>query len=484
MYDVAIIGAGVIGTGIARELSRYQLKVVILERDNDVSTGTTKANSAIIHAGYDAPATSNKGIFNAKGNAMFDKVCEELDVPFERIGSLVVAHNEEEVETINELKTNGELLNIPGLEIIDQAKVRELEPNLTKEIIAALYAPTAGIIEPWELAIACAENAIDNGAEMKLNFEVTGIENTGEGFSIKSSEETLQAKYVVNAAGVYADKIYGMVCDEPEFEVHPRRGQYFLLDKEAEGLVNHVIFPTPTKMGKGTLLTPTVDGNIIIGPDSEDMDLEAKESTNTTLERLNHVKDLASHLVDPVPYRLNITTFAGLRAEPSTGDFIIEESPQVKGFINVAGIKSPGLSSAPAISEHVANLVVDMVGDAKEDPNFNPIRRPRLKFEEMTDDERDEMIKKDPSYGRIICRCEMITEGEIVDAIHRPAGGRTINGIKRRVRPGAGRCQGGFCGPRVMEILARELKVDITEVVQENEGSTILTGQTKSVQEV
>lgn len=479
MYDIAIIGAGVIGTMIARALSRYHLNVVILERDNDVSTGTSKANSGIIHAGYDAKYGTKMAFLNAKGNAMYDEVCKDLDVPFERIGSLVVAHNHSEIQTLHELRDNGEKLGIPGLEIIDLKRVRELEPNLKEDILAALYAPSAGIIEPWELAIASAENAIENGCELKLNFPVLDIEKSNQTFRIISENESIESRMVINAAGVYADQIYSMVA-EPEFNIKPRRGQYFLLDKEADGLVNHVIFPCPTEMGKGTLITPTADGNVIIGPDSQNLDRDQKEATDTTLDRLNLVKEMASHLIDQVPYRLNITTFAGLRAEPDTGDFIIEESPQVKKFINVAGIKSPGLSSAPAIAEYVVDIVQSIESLVEKD-DFNPKRRPRIKFEKLSNEERQNMIEEDPRYGRIICRCEMITEGEIVDAIHRPAGGRTINGIKRRVRPGAGRCQGGFCGPRVMEILARELGEDISNIVQENKGSSVLIGQTKEV---
>jgi len=478
MYDVAVIGAGVIGAGIARELSKFNINIVILERDNDVSTGTTKANSAIVHAGYDAPFDSLKGKMNVLGNKMYDKVCDDLAVPFKRIGSLVVAHNDEEVETIKGLLENGNVLGVPNLEIIDGKKVLEMEPNLNEDIIAALYAPTAGIVEPWELTIAYCENAMDNGAELRLNFEVENIEKDGENFIIKSDTDQIEAKCIINAAGVYADRIYNMVT-EADFEIHPRKGQYFLLDKEAGELVNHVVFPCPTKMGKGILITPTIDGNIIVGPDSEDLTIDEKESVNTTNDRLNHVKDLAKNICKDIPYRLNITTFAGLRAEPSGGDFIISASEKVEGFINVAGIKSPGLSSVPAIAEYVVDIFKESNPEISVKEEFYPIRRPRIKFEELSDSEKDELIRKDPRYGRIICRCEMITEGEIVDAIHRNAGGRTINGIKRRARPGAGRCQGGFCGPRVMEILARELNVPIESIVQENKGSVILTGQTK-----
>lgn len=480
MFDIAIIGAGAMGTSIARVLSRYQLKTVILEKDNDVSNGTTKANSAIIHAGYDAPLNSNKGIFNVKGNAMFDEWCKDLDVPFERIGSLVVAHNEEELETLKELKENGDQLGVPNLEILSGEKVRALEPNLRSDINAALFAPSAGIIEPWELAIACAENAMENGVELKLNFSVKDIETKERYFRVISDSEVVETKIVINAAGIYADQLYKMVNESPEFEIHPRRGQYYLLDKESDGFVKHVIFPTPTKLGKGTLVTPTIDGNILVGPDSEDLENTEKESVNTTYDRLSKVKDLALGITNKIPYGMNITTFAGLRAEPSTGDFIIEESKLVPGFINVAGIKSPGLSSAPAIAEYVGEIVEEIVGKLDKKESYNPIRRPRLKFEELTVEEKAALIKENPAYGRVICRCEMITEGEIIDAIHRDAGGRTVNGIKRRVRPGAGRCQGGFCGPRVMEILARELDCEITEVLQENDGSYILSGKTKA----
>ena len=480
MYDVVIIGAGIIGTTILRALTRYQLKVLIVDKENDFSAGTTKANSAIIHAGYDASYDSKKGIFNARGNQMFDDLCKELHVHFERIGSLVVAHTDSDMKKLEALKENGEKLKIPGLKIISQKEVRALEPNLNKDIIAALYAPTAGIIEPWELAIACAENAIDNGAEAKLNFEVTNIEKTKKGFIIYNQEQRIECKTIINAAGVYADKINHMVTKEV-FSIIPRRGQYFLLDKTAKGLVNHIVFQCPTDMGKGTLLTPTTEGNIIIGPDSENLLMDQKENTNTTYERLNHVKAMAKEIIHDIPYRENITTFAGLRAESSTGDFIIEASPSTKGFINVAGIKSPGLSSAPAIAEYVVELVDSTLGGLEKNHNFNPIRRPRQRFEFLSPEERSKKIQENPAWGRIICRCEMITEGEIIDAIHRSAGGRTLNGIKRRARPGAGRCQGGFCGPRVMEILARELKCDITDILQENKGSKILVGETKNV---
>jgi len=478
MYDVAIIGAGVVGAGIARELMRYHLKVVVLERDNDVANGTTKANSAIVHAGYDAPYGSNKGRFNVEGNAMYSKVCEDLDVEFKRIGSLVLAFDEEDRPTLEELFENGKRLGVPDLEIIEADRIREIEPNVSHSAVAALYAPTAGIVGPWELAISYMENAMDNGAELRLNTEVTAIDKKENVFEISTSTGMVEAKVVVNAAGVYADAVYAMVT-EPDFKIQPRRGEYYLLDKEMDGLVNTVVFQCPTKMGKGVLVAPTVHGNVIVGPNAEDLD--DREALNTTAEGLEFVREHALHTIENLPIYMNITNFSGLRAEPSTGDFIIEESKSVAGFVNVAGIKSPGLSSAPAIAVYVADeLVKGILGeDMKENQDFNPKTRKKIRFAEMSDEKKADLIRVEPSFGRIICRCETITEGEIVDAIHRNAGARTINGVKRRCRPGAGRCQGGFCGPRVVEILARELKISPMEVEQEGKDSHILVGETK-----
>lgn len=476
MYDICIIGTGIIGSFIARELSRYKLNLVILEKDNDVSNGTTKANSAIIHAGYDAKERSNKGKFNALGNPMFDKVCEELYVPFKRIGSLVVAFDEEDMGTLQNLYDNGMRLGIPNMEIIDGNKTRKLEPNLSEEIIGALYAPTAGIVSPYELAIALVENAVENGVELRLNNEVLDIRKNNDTYKIITNEGEVEAKYIINCAGVYADKISNMVAS-PSFSIKPRRGQYYLLDKGAGSIVSRVIFQCPTPVSKGVLITPTVHGNILVGPDSELV--ENKELTETTADRMDYVRESASRACKNIPFNKVITSFAGLRAEATGGDFIIKESEEAKGFINVAGIKSPGLSAAPAIAKYVVELVEGINGELEEKKDFNPRRREVIRFAELNDEEKAEIIKKDSRYGRVICRCENITEGEIVDAINRKVGAATVDGVKRRVRPGMGRCQGGFCGPRVMEILARELGKDISEIVKSNKGSYIITGETK-----
>lgn len=477
MYDIAIIGAGVIGSGIARELSRYNLKIALIEKSNDVATGTSKANSAIVHAGYDAKYGTNKGKFNVKGNEIYGEICEELNVPFKRIGSYVIGFDEEDMETIQGLYENGVKLGIPNMEIHNQAQVLANEPNLNKEVVGGLYAPTAGIVETWELAIAYAENAIDNGTELFLNHEVIDITKDKDIFEVMiKNRESIKAKSVINAAGVYADKINNMIA-KPAFKITPRKGEYYLLDKTSKGLVNHVIFQCPTKMGKGVLVTPTVDGNILLGPTSEDID--DKKDKSTTKPGLDFIREKAIKTTKSIEFREVITTFAGLRAEPDTGDFIIEESNDVKGLVNVAGIKSPGLSSAPAIALEVVEIVRNIFGELKENPEFNPIRRSRVMFNELSKEEQEALIKENPKYGNVICRCETITEAEIIDAIHRSAGGRTLNGIKRRCRPGAGRCQGGFCGPRVVEILSRELSIDPKEVALEEVGSEVLTGVTK-----
>lgn len=478
MYDVAVIGAGIIGTFIARELARYDLNIVLIEKDTDIANGTTKANSAIVHAGYDATPGTLKAKLNAKGNPMFDKVCQDLYVPFKRIGSLVIATNEDEMESIKELYKKGTKNGIPNMEILNRDEVREREPNLNKEIAGALYAPTAGIVGPWELAVALAENAADNGVEIRLNSKVTDIHKAEDRYCLSIDKETLEARYVVNCTGVYAGEINNMVSSK-DFEIFPRRGQYNILDKNAGSIISHVIFQAPTKLGKGTLVTPTVHGNLLVGPDAEDID--DKENTSTTRERIEFVRSISRKTTDKIHFGSTITSFSGLRARPSTDDFIIEEAKNAKGFINVAGIESPGLSAAPAIAEYAIDILKGIIGELREKKNFNSTRKPVIHFMELSDEEKAKLIEEDPRYGRVICRCEGITEGEIVDVINRNAGATTVDAVKRRARPGMGRCQGGFCGPRVMEILARELNKDIKEIVKDNKDSYILTGETKSL---
>lgn len=475
MYDIAIIGAGVVGAAIARELSRYELSVILLERGGDVASGATKANSAIIHAGYDAEYGSAMGELNVAGNRMYTRLCEELAIPFRRPGSFVCALAKEELASLERLLENGRRLGVPDLVILGRDDALRIEPALSPSVEAALYAPTAGILMPWEVAIACAENAIDNGVELRLDTEVTGIDKTPGGFAMRSPRGTIEAARVINCSGVYADRVYAMVAGESEFTITPRRGEYYLLDKTAEGLVGTVLFPAPSKLGKGVLVAPTYDGNVIIGPNAEDMSDDGRDETGTSAHGLGQVRDMASRLVPGIPFNMVITNFAGVRAQPSTGDFIIGES-RVPGFYNAAGIKSPGLSSAPAIAARVVDMLRDALPGMREKAGYRPERRPRVTLERMGDTEKSALIAREPSYGNIVCRCESISEGEILDAIRRNAGATTLNGVKRRVRPGAGRCQGGFCGPRVLAILARELGKRPEDIRQEGPASGILAG--------
>ena len=476
MQDVLIIGAGVIGGSIARELSKYNLDIVVVDKETDVANGTTKANSAIVHAGYDATEGTLMAKYNALGNAMFDELSEELDFPFKRIGSIVVANSEEERKHLEGLLERGIKNNIPGVKIVEQEELREIEPKINKKAVAALLAPTAGIVGPWEMTIALMENAVDNGVKLDLNTEVLSIEKIDGGYRVITNKRDYEAKCIINASGVYADKIHNMVAKE-SFKIIPRRGQYFVLDKTQGELVNHVIFQCPTKFGKGVLVTPTVHGNVLAGPDAED--LNDKENLATTSERLDFVREHALKSIEELNFREGIRNFAGLRAQPSTNDFIIEEVEDAKGFIDVAGIKSPGLSSAPAIALDVVEIAKEILGNVEKKENFNPKRKPHYEFITESPEKKAELIKEDKRYGNMICRCENITEGEIVDVIHRNVGATTVDGVKKRCRPGMGRCQGGFCGPRIQEILARELNISLEEVILDKEGSYILTEETK-----
>lgn len=476
MYDIIIIGAGISGTTIARELSRYDLDVLVLDKDNDISNGTTKANTALVHAGYDAPIGSDMAKFNVEGSAIYEALCKELDVPYERVGSLVIGFNEEDKETIKSLYEQGVENGVPEMSIIDRDEILKLQPNISDKACTALYAKTAAIVGPWELAVALMENAMDNGVELKLNTEVLDITKQEEIFTLNTNNGEFQSKMVINAAGLFADEISHMISKE-DFTIDPVKGEYYLLDKSVGDLANMTLFQCPSPSGKGVVVAPTTHGNILIGPNSELID--NKEDLTTTYDYLDFVKEQAKITIKDIPFDKTITTFSGLRASSSTGDFVIGETEDVKGFINVAGIKSPGLSAAPAVALHVKEIVLDILEDVELNKSFIPIRKQQIKFAELSDEEKSELIKKDSKYGHVICRCETITEGEIVDSIHRNAGATTVDGVKRRVRAGMGRCQGGFCLPKVIEILARELDEDMTDIVKDSPDSYILTEKTK-----
>lgn len=475
IYDVVIIGSGVIGGAIFRELTKYNLKVLELEKENDVAMGASKANSAIVHSGYDPEPGTLMAKYNVKGNKMFDQLCKNLSVPFKRNGSLIIGFDEDDQKELEILYNRGIQNGVEGVKLLSAEEVLEMEPNLNKDVKLALFCPTGGIVGAYEFTIALSENAIDNGGELRLNSKVVGIEKD-ENFKIKlENGDVVEARFVVNAAGIYVDKIHNMVCEE-EFKITPRKGEYYVLDKSQGRLFEKTIFQCPTKLGKGVLVTPTVHGNLLVGPDA--IDTEDKDSVSTEYDGLAEVREVSLKTTNKVNFRENIRNFAGLRAIADKPDFIIGEAKDVKGFFDVAGIKSPGLSSAPAIAVDVVKMLGESGLALEKKDNFNE-KREQVHFIELSPEEKANLIKKDIRYGRIICRCENITEGEIVDSINRTLGARTIDGVKRRCRPGCGRCQGGFCGPRVQEIISRETGMNIEEVLLDKNGSYIISGKTK-----
>ncbi len=474
MYDVAIIGAGVVGGMIARTLTRYDLKICILEKENDVSLGATKANSAIVHAGFDAEENSLKARLNVKGSQMMENICKELGVRYKNNGALVLGFNDEDREHLNILLNRGIANGVKDLSIIEKEELKAKEPNISDNATCALYAKTSAIVCPYDLAVSAIGNAMDNGAELLLNFEVSNIKALEDGYKISSKNDSINARFVINCAGAYSDKIAALVGDN-SFKITARKGEYILLDKGCGELVSHTLFRTPTKMGKGILVSPTVDNNLILGPTS--VDIDDKDNKSTTSEGLNSVIEKAKENLENVPFQKTITSFCGLRAVGSTGDFIIN-SP-VKSFINVAGIESPGLSASPAIAEYVTELLEQQGLTFKENKDFCPYRRSFHAFFDATIEEKNKIIKENSAYGRIVCRCEGITEGEIVDAITRNPKATDLDGVKRRTRAQMGRCQGGFCGPQIIEIIARETGMPYESVTKFGGKSVMNIGRTK-----
>ncbi|WP_440323129.1 NAD(P)/FAD-dependent oxidoreductase [Laedolimicola sp.] len=476
MYDVIIVGAGVSGAASARELSRCAARVCVLEKEEDVCCGTSKANSAIVHAGYDAAPGSLMAKLNVRGNALMGDLAKDLDIPFRRIGSLVVCLSEEDMPGLQALYDRGQANGVPDLRIIYHDELLQMEPNLSEETYAALYAPTAGIVCPFGLNIALAENAAMNGVEFHFDTEVQSLERRqGGGWILHTSQGSYETRLVVNAAGVYADGLHNMISSG-KIHITPRRGDYCLLDKTTGSHVNHTIFPLPGKYGKGILVSPTIHGNLLLGPTA--IDVADPEATNTTADGLAQVLENAGRYVKEIPYKNVITSFAGLRAHEDGHEFIIGEVPGAENFIDCAGIESPGLTSSPAIGEMVAEIVRAKL-ELSEKEHFISRRKGIMNPTQLPDGERQEWIRRHPAYGHIVCRCEHISEGEILDAIHRPLGARSLDGVKRRVRAGMGRCQGGFCSPRVMELLSRELDIPLEQITKRGGASTLLCGQNK-----
>lgn len=479
MYDVLIIGGGVIGASIARELSKYKLSLALVEKRADLAMGASKANSGIVHAGYDAVPGTLKAKTNLAGNAMFDKLSRELDFPFRRIGSLVLAFREEDIPKLEELRDRGGKNGVPGLQVLTKKQVHSMEPNVSDQVSGALFAPTGGIVCPYEMTFALAENAADNGCDFYLEEKVTAIEKKDGFFSILTENRHFEAKVVINAAGVFADTIHQMVSDTP-LTIVARAGEYVVFDRTVGDTVSHTLFQLPTDMGKGVLVTPSVDGNLLIGPTATD--LTDKTNRATTHMGREQVLSSATLTLKTIPTRDIIHGFTGLRAHPTQKghDFIIQHIPDALGVIDVAGIESPGLTAAPAIGEMVADLVGELLPLLRKE-NFNPYRNGVPRFRELSYADQQEIIAENPLYGHIVCRCETVTEGEIVDSIQRPVGARNLDAVKRRVRAGMGRCQGGFCSPQVLEILARELSLDPTEVTLFGGESQILIGKNREI---
>ena len=506
--QIVIIGAGVSGSAIAMELSRKQLDVLVVERASDVCEGTSKANSGIVHAGYDAKPGSLKAKLNVEGNRMMQDLADRLDFPFKRLGSLVLCFEKEGIPSLIDLYDRGCANGVEDLvmygdiaaglsdaradiPVLDLDELRSLEPNVSDNVVAALFAPTGGIVDPFLLNIAMAENACENGVEFSLDTEVKNIrkDSSGSGYILEvvrhpslrngikeDTPDEIQAQIVINAAGVYADVFHNMVS-ENKIHITPRKGEYCLLDKKTEGCIKHTLFQLPTKMGKGVLVTPTTHGNTLIGPTAEDV--TDHDTVDTSAAGLDKVIKTGSLSVKDLPSKGNIiTSFAGLRAHEDGGDFIIKELEDAPGFIDVAGIESPGLTCAPAIGVYVAGIVEGIV-PAADRTDYKDTRKGIPSVAHSDDETRAKLVEADPLYSRVICRCELVTEGEIVDAINRPLGATTLDGIKRRVRAGMGRCQAGFCTPLQVRILARELGVGIDEITKKGDGSELLTGDNK-----
>lgn len=481
IYDIAIIGAGVTGAMLAHKLAKYKLSVAVLEAGCDVASGASRANSAIVHAGFDAVCGTLKAKLNVRGCAELPVLAKQLDVPYKNNTSLVVAFGEEDEKTLETLLERGRKNGVPKLEIIDSKRLHEMEPNLSEEATAALYAPTAGIICPYDLTMAAAENACINGCEFYFDYKVDKIERDGDILTICAGEKSVRARYAANCAGIHSDEIARMIDPEFKIKLIPRRGEYMVLDKAEGKTVSATIFMVPGKAGKGILVSPTVDGNLLVGPNAHKVDF--KDDTSTEAAGLDEISSGARRLVPSVNLRAVITSFAGVRPTPDTDDFHIEPSAVAGNFLNLVGVESPGLASSPAVAEYAIEQLAKMGVTLTIRDDYNPFRTEnghmRKPFRELSSEEKAELCKAEPAYAKIICRCETITEGDILAAIRRPLGAKTVDMVKMRTRAGMGRCQGGFCSPRVVEILAKELGVSPMEIKKRDCDSDILFHKTK-----
>lgn len=474
MYDVIIIGCGITGAALAFELSKYRLNAAVLEKENDVSCGTTKANSAILHAGYDPEPGSLMAKLNVRGSALAKELCARLDVPYRQCGSFVLGFSEADRAALDALYERGRANGVPNLALLTGDEARALEPNLSPAVVRALHAPSAAIVSPWEYCLALAETAVRGGVELRLRAEVEAMERIDGGWRVTSKAGVFEARFVVNAAGVFADRVHDLAAPHA-YSIYPSRGEYYLLDKAEGGRVGRVVFQCPNENGKGVLVAPTVHGNLIVGPNAQAV---RGDDAATTAGGLRYVRETAQASVPSVNFRESIRNFAGVRAHADGGDFILGEAQGAPGFFDAAGICSPGLSAAPAIAEYLAERMADAGLTLTPKDDFVCERR-RVRFKELSAADKAALVEQNPAYGRVVCRCETITEGEILDALRSPIPPVSVDAVKRRCNPGMGRCQGGFCGPRVVELLCRELGLSPGDIQQDRDGTWMLSHETK-----
>lgn len=475
MFDVIVVGAGIVGSLVARKLSGYQLNVMVIEKENDVGNVTSMANSAIVHSGYDPVPGTLKAKFNVLGNKMYPELCRDLDVHLGMIGSLTVALYDEQLPLLKELAERSAVNGVP-VELLTPEQVIAMEPNISRDVKGALYAPTAGIVNPFTLTVHAMENAVDQGVNLALGEAVEDIKKVNNYFVVKTNKNTYQTKVVINCAGIYGDKIHSLV--EPiDYEIKGRKGQYYVLDHYGSGLVNHVIFPLPSEKGKGILVSPTTSGNYIVGPSSEWCD--DKDDHSTDKETLNNVRSQAVAMVPSIPFNQVIRVFAGTRPTPSTHDFVIGYAKSDDHFINASGIESPGLVSSPAIAEYVVDELLAKVLPLKKKENWSGKVRPRINPKALSNEERNKLIQEHPEYGTIVCNCEKVTLGEILDELNRSVPPQTIKAMKKRTRAGFGKCQGGFCQFQVMSTLAKHYHRDLSEILLDANNSNICRYATK-----
>ena len=468
MRDIIVIGAGVVGCSIARELSKYNLDVLVVEKNSDVSEGISKGNSGIVHAGYNEKIGTLKAKLNIEGNKIFDDLSRELQFPFKRNGAFILAFKDEEMKTLESLKKNGEKLGVEGLEILTREEALNIEPNLNKEIVGVLSVKTSGIVSPYEMTIALAENAAENGVEFKLNSKVTNIEKISEGYKVTlNNKEVVSGKIIINASGLEGAFLNNLVSMNKR-EINHVKGEYCLFDKVAGAMINKTLFQVPNKLSKGVLVTPTAEGNLLVGPNA----VEGK-TLETSREGIDEILDKSKKSLEELPVARILNTFSGIRPKTKEGDFIIEEVEDAKNFINVIGIDSPGLTAAPAIGVYVVNMIKERL-DLVEKKNFKKTREKIVRFAELSLEEKNKLIKEKSSYGHMICKCEFVTEGEIVEAIHRPIKALTVDAIKRRTRASMGGCQGIGCTLPISKILSRELGIDISDINKNSEGSPVI----------